>query len=113
MTTTTYPCTCRGYDPADPCGHGDTSEGCPRHDPGARDEWIAENRNASGEGAVDRVWSTLIAPAEDAAIVGLYANFLMNTTTPGWRPSDAARAAIRKYEQMGREAFREYQSGCR
>ena len=27
------PCTCRGYDPADPCGHGDVSEGCPRHDP--------------------------------------------------------------------------------
>lgn len=26
-------CTCQGYDPADPCGHGDTSEGCPTHDP--------------------------------------------------------------------------------
>jgi hypothetical protein len=28
----TRECTCRGYDPVDPCGHGDTSEGCPRHD---------------------------------------------------------------------------------
>lgn len=30
--TRRYPCTCRGYDPADPAMHGDTSEGCPRHD---------------------------------------------------------------------------------
>lgn len=28
-----WTCACRGYDPADPCGHGDTSEGCPVHDP--------------------------------------------------------------------------------
>lgn len=27
------PCLCRGNDPADPCHHGDTAEGCPRHDP--------------------------------------------------------------------------------
>lgn len=31
-------CTCdprylNGYPPEDPCGHGDTSEGCPVHDP--------------------------------------------------------------------------------
>lgn len=26
-------CTCRGYDPADPCGHGDVADGCPAHDP--------------------------------------------------------------------------------
>lgn len=26
-------CECRGPDPADPCGHGETSEGCPVHDP--------------------------------------------------------------------------------
>jgi len=32
-TRTAIPCTCRGYNPADPCGHGDTAEGCPKHDP--------------------------------------------------------------------------------
>lgn len=37
------PCFCRGYDPADPCMHGDTSEGCPRHDPIARADWDADN----------------------------------------------------------------------
>ena len=29
----TAACICRGYDPADPCMHGDTSQGCPKHDP--------------------------------------------------------------------------------
>lgn len=38
MATKKAPCTCRGYDPADPCGHGDTSEGCPRHDPNYYDD---------------------------------------------------------------------------
>ena len=33
-TRNTRPCTCEFPDPAiDPCGHSDTSEGCPRHDP--------------------------------------------------------------------------------
>lgn len=27
-----FPCTCRGPIPEDPCGHGETSQGCPRHD---------------------------------------------------------------------------------
>lgn len=33
------PCYCRGPIPEDPCGHGETSEGCPAHDPRAREEW--------------------------------------------------------------------------
>jgi hypothetical protein len=30
-------CLCRGYDPADPCLHGNTSQGCPVHDPNYAD----------------------------------------------------------------------------
>ena len=29
----TRPCTCKYPDATDPCGHSDTSEGCPQHDP--------------------------------------------------------------------------------
>lgn len=36
------PCTCTGYDPADPCRHGDTSAGCPRHDPQAGADYLEE-----------------------------------------------------------------------
>ena len=36
------PCYCH-YDPVtDPCGHSNTSEGCPRHDPQARADWLYE-----------------------------------------------------------------------
>lgn len=45
----TAPCTCRGYDAADPCGHGDTSEGCPRHDARACAEWWAEQADATAD----------------------------------------------------------------
>jgi hypothetical protein len=31
-------CKCSKPDPADPCGHSDTSEGCPRHDPRSEGE---------------------------------------------------------------------------
>jgi len=37
---------------------------------------------------------------EHWAEVGLYANFLMNTS-PGWRPSDAMRQAVRQYRSGG------------
>lgn len=36
------PCWCRGRDAMDPCGHADTSEGCPAHDRNARAEYLAE-----------------------------------------------------------------------
>lgn len=41
-----FPCECLGSRPEDPCGHGDTSEGCPRHDPSDLPvaEWLAEAR---------------------------------------------------------------------
>lgn len=69
--------------------------------------------NASGVGAVARIWDAFnaVAPEEDRAIVGLYCNFLMNTDA--WRPSDAARAAIRKYEAMGPEKFRKFTASGR
>lgn len=35
-------CTCTGYDPADPCMHGDTSKDCPKHDPNY-EPWDAED----------------------------------------------------------------------
>ena len=44
-------------------------------------------------------------PEEDRAIVGLHANLIMNTS-PGWRPSDAARRAVAEYEWLGAENFR-------
>lgn len=37
-----YPCTCPGSADLDICGHGDSSQGCPRHDPQARADWLAE-----------------------------------------------------------------------
>jgi len=43
MTTTTalpVTCTCRGYDPADPCGHGDVADGCPACAPETIDECL-------------------------------------------------------------------------
>lgn len=49
MLYANYPCYCRGYDPADPCTHGDTSAACPRHDltvmgDDARDEYDEDQR---------------------------------------------------------------------
>lgn len=35
-------CSCRGPIPEDPCGHGETSSGCPAHDPAEREQWLAE-----------------------------------------------------------------------
>lgn len=35
---------------------------------------------------------------EHRTAVSLYANFIMNTS-PGYRPSDAARAAVRQYQR--------------
>lgn len=37
-----YPCTCPGSADLDICGHADSSQGCPRHDPQARADWLAE-----------------------------------------------------------------------
>lgn len=56
------PCTCRGYDPADPCGHGDTSQGCPAHDDEARDAWL-------GEALEDHALPTVVVAPTDAAVV--------------------------------------------
>lgn len=39
-TTTAVPCKCSGPNPADPCGHSDTSEGCPAHAPESIDECL-------------------------------------------------------------------------
>ena len=49
-------------------------------------------------------------PEADRAAVSLYANFIMNTS-PGWRPSDAARQAVREYEQNP-DRIRNRRSGC-
>jgi hypothetical protein len=35
---------------------------------------------------------------EDRTAVALYANFIMHTS-PGWRPSGAAREAVRQYRE--------------
>lgn len=43
-------------------------------------------------------------PTADQAIVGLHANLIMNTS-PGWRPSDAARRAVAEYERLGPHEF--------
>jgi len=37
-------------------------------------------------------------PEDDEAIVGLYANYIMNTS-PGWRPSDAMRRACSSFKR--------------
>lgn len=42
VAETAVPCWCRGRDAMDPCGHADTSEGCPAHDRNARAEYLAE-----------------------------------------------------------------------
>ena len=49
-------------------------------------------------------------PEEDKIKVSLYANFIMNTS-PGYRPSDAARRAVREYQQNP-DRIRNRESGC-
>lgn len=45
------PCYCRPADPADPCGHSDSSQGCPRHDRQAYQDWLAEEQHWADEEA--------------------------------------------------------------
>lgn len=45
----------------------------------------------------------------DHDAVALYANFISNTS-PGWRPSDAAREAVRQY-RANPDAIRNRESG--
>lgn len=50
-------------------------------------------------------------PEEDWAAVGLYSNYILNTSGGGLRPSDAAAQAVREYKRNP-DAIRNRQSGC-
>lgn len=47
-----------------------------------------------------------VVPEEDRTMVALSAMRLMHVS-PGWRPSDAARAEVRQYQERGREQYAE------
>jgi hypothetical protein len=49
-------------------------------------------------------------PRADVDAISLYANFILNTT-PGLRPSDAARRAVSKFRENP-ERIRNRKSGC-
>lgn len=64
-------CNCKGYDATDPCGHGDTSEGCPVHDPNLADvrkvaaAWEAlEGLHASSEDRLIEALTVLSLPVK-------------------------------------------------
>jgi len=79
-------------------------ENFPRYIPSYQDE-IRELVDYPTEGARihaetgKSVWDHILDDAnlgEDRTAVALYANYILNTS-PGYRPSDAARLAVRRY----------------
>jgi hypothetical protein len=65
----------------------------------------AEFSARTGKSRFQAILDEAAIPEQHAAAVGLFANFILNTS-PGYRPSDAARYAVRVYRQSGIEGVR-------
>ncbi len=89
-------CTCRGYDPADPCGHGDVADGCPAHDPtialcGSCEEFMPADGFVECESCGDEVCLCCAESGEQERETGWSADLCPSCADPDPRPTLRSR----------------------